>query len=385
LRVVGSWPLPPSWIALAIVWLPFTLGSVALVVRREPDAPGIAAVALGLWTALQIASIAYGRAHDIESVRGVEIVHSRYTDMLALTILVNAFFCLRLMRYPILRLRPNARVTIASAWLTVIVGAYAAQGAIGFVGMQLFGSSRQTQADNVRRYVQGQNATAIDVAMTWNLPYPDKQRLKMMLNDKTIRDILPASARPQMSIGAYANGFSVNGMPASVPRPEGKGMYGSFAPNTGNSNTAEIATAELHSRFPYLRFAVAGYPGAEGLDLSLVSGDGVNTRRAVPGVPPGNDLATVTVATPAPEFTLWARDDSHELWFAFGAPTEVGRLSMWTESLLGASPALLFGSVLALYFVLQRLWLRRLNAVDAEDSASNQPLRDGGSQATLPP
>lgn len=380
LRAVGSWPLPASWIAFALVWLPFAVGTVILLVRRESDAPGIAAVALGVWTALQIASIAYGRAHDMTTT-----VHSRYTDMLALTVLVNAFFCLRLLRYPLARAQPNVRVAVASIWLTILVGAYAAQGAIGFIAMQQFGESRQSQADTVRRYVQGINLSAIDTAMTWNLPYPDKQRLKMMLNDRTLRDILPASTRPQLALGAYAGGFSVNGMPANVPKPQGRGAYGTFAPKYGSDNTASMTATGLHSRFPYLQFAVAGYLGAEGLELGIESVDGTRSRSVVPSVPAGEGWSTATVGIPSPDFILRARDENPALWFAFTAPTEVGRLSMWTGRLLDASPALLFASLLALYFIIQQFWLRQLLFADPGDAAGPTPRHGGDTQtARLP-
>src|SRR5512146_1053958 len=217
--------------------------------------------------------------------------------------------------------------------------------------------------------------------MTWNLPYPDKQRLKMMLNDRTVRDILPASARPQLSIGPYADGFSVNAMPGAVPRPQSRvGAYGTFGPRNGNDNTADLTVTGLHSRFPYLRFAIAGYLGAEGLDLSVESTDGARSRHVVPATPAGENWVTVTLATPSPDFTLRARDSSHASWFAFAPPTEVGRLSAWTESLLGFSPALLFATVLALYFIIQRFWLRKLHAADLDDTCGQEPRRGEGVQ-----
>lgn len=355
LRLAGSWPLPSSWIAFAIVWLPFAVGSVALVRQRQIDAPGTAAIALGVWTALQISSVAYGRARDLVEV------HSRYTDMLALTILVNAFFCMRLMQHRFARTRPNTSLALAGLWLALLVGAYAAQGAAGFVAMQQFGLSRQVQNDGVRRYVQGGYASVIDTAMPWNLPYPDKQRLKMMLSDKTIRDILPASARPQLAVGAFSGGFSINGMPAAVPRPQGRlGAYGSYAPGTGNENTADMTSIGMHSRFPYLRFAVAGFAGTKDLAMSVDSDDGTTSHPVAPKVSAGETWATVTVATPSTNFVVHARDNDRAAWFAFAAPVEIGRLSLWTEWLLQASQMLLFAVILALYFLVQLFWLRRL-------------------------
>lgn len=353
LAVVASWPLPPSWFAVAIVWAPFVLGTVALLRRQDRGPASIAAAAIGVWTAMQVASIAYGRGSDIAHL------HSRYTDILVFTVLVNVYFCLRLLQLPSARLNGTKRVAIAVVWLTVIVGGYAAQAAIGFVGMQLDGESRRVQAENVRRYVQEQNASALATALPWNLPYPDKDRLKMMLDDKTIRDILPPSIRPPMTIGPYLGGFSVNGLPAEVKRSAGKGAYGSFSPVTGNENLADMSSPVLHSRFHYLKFLVAGFPGGDGMSLSLDAIEDGPRRAVDPGSSQPLLWSVATAATPARDFTIHARDASKEQWLAFYSPIEVGILSRWTHLLLEASPFLLFASLLASYFLAQFRWLQR--------------------------
>lgn len=354
LRMVASWPLPASWLSVAILWSPTLLGGAMLIRSREPDTAGLTALAAGAWTAAQIASITYGRAHEMVHL------HSRYADILALTVLVNTFFCLWLLRSTLLSARARTKVSIACIWLTVIIGGYAVQGAVGVREMQDFAASRRLQSNNLRMYLLFSNSRVIDAAEPWNLPYPNRERLKMMLDDPAMRDMLPAGIRPPLSLGAYGGGFSVNGLPGSTAPPVGRGAYGSYAPKAGNDNTADMSSGGLHSRFPYLLFSVAGGLGSAGLSLELQPADGTPPRKIEPWTPANESWKEAGVATPAGDFSLHARDDSHSQWFAFTSPVEVGRLSYWSHRLLNASPAFLLLSLLAtaftaLFFLL--LWL----------------------------
>ena len=196
--------------------------------------------------------------------------------------------------------------------------------------MQDFAGSRQLQQENVRNYLVALNPNVINAAMPWNLPYPDKPRLLMMLNDPTIREMLPAGVRQPISPGAYDNGFMVNGMPGTVPRLNGRGAYGTFS-SKGNDNTADMSAMGLHSRYPYLLFSVAGDLGSADLGLELEAADGSATREVVPWMSPLSAWKEAGASIPAADFNLRARDASHDHWFAFTAPVELGRLSYWTH------------------------------------------------------
>ena len=359
LRIVASWPLPASWLSVAALWAPVAIGGVALIRKRSPDAAGITAVAVGAWTAVQAAGIAYGRAHDMP-------MHSRYTDILALGVIVNALFCLRLLYSRFKPAWPQLRVWIVCLWLTAVAGAYAVQGVIGLKGMQDVAGSRQLQHESLRNYLLASDPTVINAAMPWNLPYPNKPRLLMMLNDPTIREMLPAGVRPAISPGAYANGFSVNGIPPSVAKPKGRGAYGTFAPVKGNDNTGDLRAIGLHSRFPYLLFSVAGDLGSADLGLELEAADGSATREVAPWMSPMSAWKEAAVSIPSANFNLRAWDESHDHWFAFTPPVELGRLSYWTHRLLNISPGLLLASWLAAAFAILLFWFLRASNVYPE-------------------
>jgi len=365
LRVVASWPLPASWLAVALLWSPLLVGGMAMMRRRGADGSAICALVIGAWTAAQIASISYGRAHDLN------YVHSRYTDILALTVFVNTFFCLRLLGSSREPAQARTRVLLASLWLTAIAGGYAVQGVIGLKEMQDFAASRQMQSDNVRSYVRGWDRSIIETAMPWNLPYPNKPRLKMMLDDKTIRQMLPAGTRTPIPLGASDGGFNPNGLPDSFPRAQGRGVYGSYEFGRGNDNTARKSANGLHSRFPYLLFYVAGDMGQEGITLALQAADGTAPRLIGSGSAASASWREVVVATPANDFSVQARDESHAHWFAFTPPLELGRLSAWTHRLLEISPLLLLIWLLTAGFALLFSCMLRLHAMDLRGSEAH--------------
>jgi hypothetical protein len=346
LTLVAGWPLPPSTLSVAVLWSPLLLGAVDVLRRRERDPVPIAAVALGAWTALQAASIAWGRANDMHEV------HSRYADVLAPGLLANVYFCIALARRA--RVRAAIAVTLASIWLTAASGGYAARVVISAAVLVRVGETSHLQLANVRAYLHG-DAAAIDAAESWNIPYPDKRRLEMMLADPTIRDILPAGARPPLVASSFA-GLTANGFAPGTAPPPVKSAYGTFDPRTGKAATVKSIGPPVRTRFPWLRFSVAGDFGA---DAGLAFATGDHTIAVAAPAPAAGAWRTLNVAPPAGDFRVVAFDDSRERWFAFTPLVEVGRLSAWTQRLLDGSPYLLLACLSAVYFLAQYRWFQR--------------------------
>jgi len=140
-------------------------------------------------------------------------------------------------------------------------------------------------------------------------------------------------------------------------------------------NTAVMTSGVLHSRFPYLQFAVAGFPGSEGLQLEVKSGG--TSSVVAPASPPGEAWKEIAVAKSSVDFSVSARDDSHTQWLAFAPPVEIGRLSQWTRGLLAASPFLLFAVLAAICFLILFTWLIRAQAVErGNNTDSGSPAAD---------
>jgi hypothetical protein len=193
----------------------------------------------------------------------------------------------------------------------------------------------------------------------------------MMLKDPTIRGMMPAGVRPPISPGAYANGFGANGIPPSVAKPKGQDVYGTFAPGKGNDNTGDLRATGLHSRFPYLLFSVAGDLGSADLALQLEATDGSATREVAPWMSPTSAWKEAAASIPSATFNLLARDESHDHWFAFTPPVEMGRLSYWTHWLLAISPGLLLASWLATAFALLFFWFLRASNLYPETGVTS--------------
>jgi hypothetical protein len=376
MTLIGGWPLPKSPLSLIVVWAPTAAAIGALARRRESDPVFIAALAIALWVAAQVGTIAYGRGNDMGLT-----VHSRYTDVLALGVLANAYFCLHLAQLAWTRSRPATRLSAASVWLAVVVVGYSLQAAVGAAGLKYFSESRQLQARNIRDFVRG-NELAIDRAQLWNIPLPDKRKLKQMLKDPTVLAMMPLGVRLPLAAGAYSPGFGAAAIPATLERPYNTQVFGSNWPSEGAAYTAETRSDFVHSDFPYLVFSVAGDLGAPDLHLTLQDTQGHNVSAISPLVQPGDTWSQVTVTTPADEFRIMAIDHSHEAWFAFTPPIEIGRLSRMIHLLLGLSPLLMGTSLVVLISILLVPWLRYAYHEEQRDPDGNRDSTDSGSPAT---
>ena len=362
--LLGSWPLPGRWVCFALVWSPTVLATVFVLRRRNLHAIDVAAATLALWTAAQIASLAYGRARELAPIA------SRYTDVLVLTVLVNAWFCARLWRARPQLPRSRALAFCATAWLAVVPGAYALRGAIGAYAMHEFAASRTHQTRNVRRYVESGNIAGLREAEPWNVPYPDIVRLQRMLDDATLRSMLPADVRAPLSLGNFHGGFEQSRTVGADTRRS--------APGPADPSAHLVRTAQridgLHSRMSYLKFPVTGRFGPLGLELRLLSSSGAQSRVSIAAR--GNEpAADVVMRVPGDEFALIVEPADPHTEFALGAPVEVGRLSRAVMWLLGSGPYILFASIAFATWTFRRVTLREIIATlrSGEDAAADPP------------
>jgi len=345
--ILGSWPLPGHWPFFALTWSPTLLAGATLLRRRELRPTDVAGLTLALWTALQIAGIAYGRARELAPIA------SRYTDVLALTVLVNAYFCASLWRGAGPARTPSLAAGVA-VWLVVVLGAYAVRGAVGTYAMYEFGASRAHQTAHVRDYVVRHDTGVLRRAEPWNVPYPDVSRLQRLLDDATLRDILPADVREPLSLGNFHGGFErERPMDASVRGS----TYAVSAETAAHLIRAPQRIDALHSRMSYLKIPVMGRLGDSGIDLRLQSVTGTESRRVIRS----RDYQAprdVYLPVPGREFALLVQHPDTQAEFAVGAPVEVGRLSRFATWLLEISPYMMLASVILAALAYRRIRIR---------------------------
>ncbi|MFM9090581.1 MAG: hypothetical protein ACKOUK_02420, partial [Verrucomicrobiota bacterium] len=78
----------------------------------------------------------------------------------------------------------------------------------------------------------------------------------------------------------------------------------------------------------WLRFEMAGHPGAPGMALELRAADDDRVLGlVVPSREPGESWRAAYVRAPAVPYRVVARDDAERHWLAFSGPVEMGGLS----------------------------------------------------------
>jgi len=134
---------------------------------------------LSLWVFSQIIILCYGRSHGV--------LASRYFDMYAIGFAVNFASLLVLRKEGLSRLSNKAM----QVWLVLVFLG------IGFFFPGVTGRLERRrdeghqQEENVRAYLITKNVAFLQDKATESIPYPDPERLKILLDNRTIQSFLP--------------------------------------------------------------------------------------------------------------------------------------------------------------------------------------------------
>jgi hypothetical protein len=213
----AGWPFKLSLLGPVLLNLPTGLLLWRAVRQRwSLDDPRWRIIGLVLWTGLQAASIAYGRA-------GAPVA-SRYIDIFALLPLLNLFALLHLWAPPRAAdgsagAGPAESGSAApQAWLVLVVG-FTAWGGVWLLPGQpgLNASYTRAQVANVRAYVATGDRTTLHMPRSlpswrpvgvgdpdFSIPYPDPDKLGMILDRPEVRGVLPAPFAPPAADRALA-------------------------------------------------------------------------------------------------------------------------------------------------------------------------------------
>jgi len=185
LRYILAWPVSKSWPAAMVLWTP-ALGMVPWLLRfRALTRADLFMAGCVMWSLAQTIAIAYGRGQSMDNVS------SRYTELFTVGLIGNAWFAVRF-----IELTSQSRRIV---WL----------GAVFFVVFTLGHITRRNrdmravyhtydlskkQEANVRKYLQTGDPSAL-VQPLFEIPYPDSIRLRSLLDNPTLRPILPLYLR----------------------------------------------------------------------------------------------------------------------------------------------------------------------------------------------
>ena len=195
--VALAWPLGTSWPIATILWLPWSILLVRIVVRNTSLSPHLAHAdrmfaALGLWVIAQAAAVAFSRGHAMNELG------TRYAETIAVGLVVNTHSAWSLAHA--LRRRSLWRwVSITTAMLFTLTQLAALNHFTQKVRPIVDQRAQQyrTQQLHVADFINTGNRDALWGQARLDIPYPIPGRLAMLLDDPTIRSILPAVVRPR--------------------------------------------------------------------------------------------------------------------------------------------------------------------------------------------
>lgn len=350
-----AWPFSgPPVVAVAVYFPVFALLISYCLKRRavldiERSRPAEALLGVAFWVVLQAAAIAYGRGGD-----GSQCPGSRHLDLLAPGVLVNLFAVVTLLsvnpRSPWMRCGGNLAGTVWMMWVLY-----------GVVGTSHDQFSRclarhggiRSDEEHIRAYVATRDRGYLEGASRPLLPLPDPSQFAMLLEDPSIRQILPAVVRAPLRIekeSDLGNCFVPGGYLREIAEPPYERTWGSFSAR-GASSQGAMESKSFTPKLPYLQFEIAGYMRT-GLSLAVRDSRTGKERRVVPTTRINGDWRIGRVAVSGGPVRIIARDENPEEWFAFGEPRELGRFSYYSELFASKGKAIFFyGLTLCVFLV----------------------------------
>jgi hypothetical protein len=319
-----AWPYCTMPIVVVAMYLPWAICALLMLTTNEPRLRSRTEIlfGIGLWVIMQAAAIAYARGEN-----GNGPIASRYMDVLALGAVVNALCVVVLFpSVPWVGTRRTVAHVFGGLWVAaVFVGAAA-------LGFQKLSSGPGNEVllpmeENVRAYV----ATHDRQHLTGDHPYPDANRLAELLDDPTLRKILPAIIRPVLPLALRretGHAFVASGYPAQLATPSYERSWGSYS-QSGREARGSMETEDFRPALPYLQFEIAGAL-RDGTSLTLRDETGHEVRFNSPARLNENWRPAI-VPVPGVKVHLVGNDDTTTRWFAFREPRELGRFSYYSQ------------------------------------------------------
>ena len=184
---VFSWPSRANgWAALPL-WLPALIGIPSLLIRKNLGRIDILMIGCFLWTTAQALAIGYGRGHDLDQVT------SRYSDLLTPGLISSSWFALRgVSTFNLPEFFRLFMTTVAVIFYVTFFRIQISRFRADMIDMKKHYQLSLIQTANVSSYLRTQDKAALD-KRGFEIPYPNNDRLKLLLDNKVIREILPGS------------------------------------------------------------------------------------------------------------------------------------------------------------------------------------------------
>ena len=326
LMSVLGWPIGANILAAGLRNLPALIFVVLMLLQR----PQIKdkrwfLFALVFWSVGQCLSIAYGRAAISLS--------SRYTDLFAITVLVNFACLIEVVRIYVLK-KQNYTTMAAAIWILAVLISLSMYGSKTVVGdlTAKTNSSRQQEINTKNYFVTGNFEHLKKPHL--EIPYPNAERLASIISSPEIREILPpniGNAVKLKSVNNPTQEFVQNGYYFTTPKIADT-VFGSY--NTKGDGGIGQAEIKFESRVSNgeLIIPVAGYPLNSGMKIELLQD---NKRIPVQiQTNPKETWGTAYAKVKDSEFSLLLTDSSATTWLAVGMPSVSSKLDAINNKLL---------------------------------------------------
>lgn len=194
--VALSWPFDRSWALVAVLWAPWLVLVACLLFGRQriPERwrwPDAVMAGLGVWVLLQGAAVAYSRGH------GMDALASRYAELMAMGLVVNVYAAWRLVVIQQLPMPLRGLAGLVAVAFTVqSVQGLRRQADLAMPFVEQRAALYRIQLDNVRRFTESGDTSALRGQPWLYIPFPDGERLIAMLSMPALRAILPAPVQP---------------------------------------------------------------------------------------------------------------------------------------------------------------------------------------------
>ena len=322
LIAVLGWPVGTNIIGAIVRNLPALL-FVVLMFKRTPQfkSKHWFLLALVVWSIGQCVSIAYGRA-------GASIA-SKYTDLFAITILVN-FVCL-------IELSKTIRFGKAASALWVLIVFIS----LGWYGgktvkaeLTAKGHTNRQQEINTRNYFATGSFEHLSNKPHLEIPYPNAERLASILSSPEIREILPPSIGNTIKFKGFSKPskeFVLDGYYITTPGIADT-VIGSYnSKGDGGIGQAELAFESRVGKGEVM-IPVAGYPLNSGMKIEIVQGNKKEPVRI--DTNPKETWGIAYAKLTDNNFSLLLTDSSATTWLAIGTPSVSSKLDGLTIKLL---------------------------------------------------
>ncbi len=185
LNHILGWPIIGYHWAVFYLWLPCPIMFARLAWRKQMTRTDLIMAGLAGWSAIQALAIAMGRGQDL-----IELT-PRYSELLLPGLFANAWFALHMWKADIgnPRIRWAARMA-TTAFAGVLLGGLVIRTPLDWMQLVSRSDALALQQHNTLKYLRTGDPETLNVPH-FEIPYPRGDLLRQMLDDPTLRKILP--------------------------------------------------------------------------------------------------------------------------------------------------------------------------------------------------